>query len=196
MLGRMPGNAGQRVGQPGLRVDIVHLGRDDQAVHHRRALPATIRAAEQPRLPAEGDAPQRALGRVVRDANSAIVEEPGERRPAPQHVVDGAGDVVAARKLGPFSRSQSCRLAMSGADKVCRAARRSSALRPLILRSISNKTSMRCTASRQIGDSTAGALAYATRRALPSTSASTKNFRRACAQHAALRIGPGLRPGS
>ena len=47
---------------------------------------------------------------------------------------------------------------MSGADKVCRAARRSSALRPLISRSMSNKASMRCTASRQIGERTVGVL--------------------------------------
>ncbi len=42
------------VGQPGLWIDIVHLGRDDQAVHYRGALPTTIRTAEQPRLAPEG----------------------------------------------------------------------------------------------------------------------------------------------
>jgi Pentapeptide repeats (8 copies) len=32
----MLGDAGQDVGQPGLGVDVVHLGGDDQAVHRRR----------------------------------------------------------------------------------------------------------------------------------------------------------------
>jgi hypothetical protein len=46
----MRGYARQHVGEPGLRIDVAHLGRDDQAVHHRRAFAAAIRAAEQPTL--------------------------------------------------------------------------------------------------------------------------------------------------
>ena len=38
-MGRMPGDAGEHVGEPGLRVDVVHLGRDDEAVHGGGALP-------------------------------------------------------------------------------------------------------------------------------------------------------------
>ena len=38
----MFGDAGQDVGKPGLRVDVVHLGRDDQAVHNGGALAAAI----------------------------------------------------------------------------------------------------------------------------------------------------------
>ena len=44
----MIGNASQNIGQPCLRVDIVHLGRDDQAVHDRGPLAATVGAREQP----------------------------------------------------------------------------------------------------------------------------------------------------
>ena len=38
----MFGDAGQDIGKPGLRVDVVHLGRDDQAVHNGGALAAAI----------------------------------------------------------------------------------------------------------------------------------------------------------
>src|SRR5258707_10916536 len=41
--GRVLSDPGQHVGQPGLRIDIVHLGGDDQAVHRGGALPAMIR---------------------------------------------------------------------------------------------------------------------------------------------------------
>ena len=39
---------GQNVGEPGLRINVVHLGCDDQAVHDCGALAAAIGAAEQP----------------------------------------------------------------------------------------------------------------------------------------------------
>jgi hypothetical protein len=39
LVGGMIGDAGQDVGQPGLRIDVVELGGDDQAVHEGRALP-------------------------------------------------------------------------------------------------------------------------------------------------------------
>jgi hypothetical protein len=47
------GDAGQDVGQPGLRVDVVHFGRDDDAVHGGGALSAAIGTGEQPRLTSE-----------------------------------------------------------------------------------------------------------------------------------------------
>jgi hypothetical protein len=56
-MGGMSCNAREDVGQPGLWVDAIHLGRDDQAVHGRGALSATIRPAEQPRLSPEGHHP-------------------------------------------------------------------------------------------------------------------------------------------
>ena len=68
------------------------------------------------------------------------------------------------------SPSHRCRSAISGPAKACLVVWRASAVWPLMLRSMSNKASMRCTASRQIGDSIAGALPCAARRALPSTS--------------------------
>lgn len=45
-------------------------------------------AVEQPRLPAKGEATQHPFGGVVGQADSAVVAEAGEGRPAGQHVVD------------------------------------------------------------------------------------------------------------
>ncbi len=38
----MLGDARENVGEPGLRIDVIHLGGDDQAVHHRGTLYASI----------------------------------------------------------------------------------------------------------------------------------------------------------
>ena len=96
----MLGDARQNVGEPGLRIDVVHLGRDDQAVHHRGPLAATVRAAEQPGFSPQCDTAHAALGGVVGQADAAIVEEARERDPALEHVVHGLGDIVAAREFG------------------------------------------------------------------------------------------------
>jgi hypothetical protein len=50
-LDGMLGDASQDIGEPSLRINVVHFGRDDQAVHHRGPLAASVGAAEQPRLP-------------------------------------------------------------------------------------------------------------------------------------------------
>ena len=42
-MGGMPGDAGQDVSQPGLRIDLVHFGGDDQAVQRCGALSAPVR---------------------------------------------------------------------------------------------------------------------------------------------------------
>ena len=64
--GRMLGDAGEHVGEPGLRIDVVQLGGDDQAVHGGGTLAAAIGAGEQPRLPAESNAAQGPFGGIVR----------------------------------------------------------------------------------------------------------------------------------
>src|SRR3979409_846481 len=52
---RVLGDTGQDVGQPGLRIDVVHFGRDDDAVHGSSALSAAIGPRKQPGLAAEGN---------------------------------------------------------------------------------------------------------------------------------------------
>ena len=75
---RVLGDAGEDVGEPGLRIDVVHLGGDDQAVHDGGALAAAIGAGKQPRLSAQSDAAQRAFGGIVRQADAAVIEEARE----------------------------------------------------------------------------------------------------------------------
>ena len=45
---RQVGEAVEDVGEPGLGVDVVELRGADEGVHHRRPLPAAIRAREEP----------------------------------------------------------------------------------------------------------------------------------------------------
>src|SRR6185312_16978368 len=99
-LDGMLGNASEDVSEPCLRINIVHLGRDDQAVHHRGTLAAPIRAAEQPRLPTQSDAAYAALRGIIGQADAAIVEEARERDPTLEHVIHCLGGIVAAREFG------------------------------------------------------------------------------------------------
>ena len=92
-------DARKDIGQPGLRIDIVKTGGLDQRVKHGGALSTAIGAAEQPGLAPEGHAAQRPFGRVVREADPAIAQEPGEGIPAPEHVVYRLSQIVAARQL-------------------------------------------------------------------------------------------------
>jgi len=51
----MDGDAGEDVGEPRLRIDVVQLGGRDQAVEDGSTLTATIGTAEQPGLSSEGN---------------------------------------------------------------------------------------------------------------------------------------------
>ena len=73
------GQSCQDIGQPGLRVDVVHLGGDDEGIHEGGAFATAGRTGEEPCLAAKGDPAQGALGGVVRQTDAAIVEEPGCR---------------------------------------------------------------------------------------------------------------------
>jgi hypothetical protein len=64
----------EHVGSPDLRVDVVQLGRHDEAVEERRSLTATIRADEELNL-AQGQAVQRPLRRIVDHAQACVVED-------------------------------------------------------------------------------------------------------------------------
>ena len=88
----MFGDAGENVGEPGLRIDVVHLRGDDQRVHERGSVTAAIEACERPGLPAERDTTQGALGGIFGQAYPAVFEEPGKARPSLEHVAHGLGD--------------------------------------------------------------------------------------------------------
>ena len=79
------GDAFEDLGEPGLGVDIVEPGGLDQGVGDGGGLAATRRAHEEIVLPAQGDRPHRAFGRVVVDLEEAVLDigpqalEPGQR---------------------------------------------------------------------------------------------------------------------
>ncbi len=78
------------------------------------------------------------------------------------------------------SRSQASSSASKGAERSARTARRSSALIPLISRSMSNRASIRFTASTASGERIAPCLpVFARLFAAAAMSARTKNLRRA-----------------
>lgn len=72
------GDAGDDVGEPGLRVDVVQLCGADQGIHEGGALPAALGPREEPGLPSEGHAAERSFGGIVGQADTAILKEPGE----------------------------------------------------------------------------------------------------------------------
>ena len=73
---------GQNICKPSLRVYVVHLCRDDQGIHEPGAVAAARGSGEEPCFPAEGCAAKGTFDRVVRDADAAVIEEPGEGLPA------------------------------------------------------------------------------------------------------------------
>ena len=54
-MSRMGGDAGKDIREPSLRIDTVHFGSDDQAIHGRRASSAAIGSAGQPGFPAKSN---------------------------------------------------------------------------------------------------------------------------------------------
>ena len=65
------------VGQPRTGIEIVQLGGDDQRVDGGSPLAALIRAAEQPRLPAQSHTAQRAFSGIVGQTDPAIIVDTG-----------------------------------------------------------------------------------------------------------------------
>ena len=87
----MIGDAGKHVREPRLGIGARELRRLDEREHDGRAVAAFVRAAEGPVAPAYGDAPDRALGGIVRQADAAVFEEARKHLPTIEGVVDGLG---------------------------------------------------------------------------------------------------------
>jgi len=68
--------------QPGLGLEAVELGRPDQRVEHRGPVASGIAAGEQPVLAAQRDGPDRILGGVVGDLQSAVIDVSRQSIPA------------------------------------------------------------------------------------------------------------------
>jgi hypothetical protein len=66
------------IGQPGLRIDVVELGRHDQRGHGRCSVSAALKTGEEPRLSPQRKSSKSTLGCVVREADPAIFDEAGK----------------------------------------------------------------------------------------------------------------------
>jgi hypothetical protein len=64
-VSRVLGDASEHVCQPSLWIHVVHLCRDDEAVHGGCPLSAAIGAGEEPRLPPKGNSAKRPFGGIV-----------------------------------------------------------------------------------------------------------------------------------
>ncbi len=78
------GDAGEHIGEPRLRVDVVETASRDDGEHDG----GTLGAGEGPVSTPECNSSQSALGRIVREKNPAILQEPGKAIPSLQHVID------------------------------------------------------------------------------------------------------------
>ncbi len=114
----MIGNARQYVGEPGTWIDLVQLGGDDQGIYRRGSLAAAVRAREQPSLAAEGYATQRSLCGVVGQADPSVIEEPAERWPTLEHVVDRLRHVRVPRHLAACTAHPGFEVDDEGSDLV------------------------------------------------------------------------------
>ena len=97
---RMSGDAREDVGEPGLRIDAIHLRRDNETVHGRGALPAAIGSAEQPRFSSQRDAAQPSFRSIVGQAHASVLKEQRERGPTLEHVIDGFDQIMPAGEPG------------------------------------------------------------------------------------------------
>gem|GEM_PF-3311952 len=150
----MIGDAGEHIGEPRFWVDVVETASRYDGEHDGGSIGPTLGTGEGPVAAPERNSSQRALGGIVRETNPAIFQEPGKPIPALQHVIDRLDHLgrFAERGALPF---HSCMSSSSGLLFSCRAASRSSALKPLIWRSISNlpfyPTATSCTRSAREG---------------------------------------------
>lgn len=71
----MVGDASQHFGEPGLRINRVQLGGHDEGRDNSCQLGASLRAGKEACLAIEGEAAERALGRVIGQAYPAVFEE-------------------------------------------------------------------------------------------------------------------------
>lgn len=80
--------AREHFAQPCVRVMAVGLGGRQQAHDRRGAAPGSLVAGEQPVLAPQRHRPDRVLDRIVVARVAAVVQAAGQRRPAPQCLVD------------------------------------------------------------------------------------------------------------
>ena len=93
-VGRVIWKAAEHVGEPGLRIDVVHLAGFDQGIDGGGTMATSVRTGEGPIPSSDRHTSQRSFGGVVCKTDAAIVEEAGKRCPAVEEVVDRFGGIV------------------------------------------------------------------------------------------------------
>lgn len=84
-------DAGDDVGDVGLRIAAIELGGLDQRGQYGPVLGPAIGAGEKGVLAIEGQRPDGPLDGVVVELDAAIIQEQGQARPARQRVADRLG---------------------------------------------------------------------------------------------------------
>ena len=82
------GEAGQRFGQPFIRVDGIELAALDQCGNHRPIIAAFIRAGEERVFAVEGERPDAALDGVAIEVDTPVVDEALETIPPGDRIAD------------------------------------------------------------------------------------------------------------
>src|SRR5690349_15669488 len=90
--------AGEHIGEPGQRINVVELGGFDQSIDSGGTAAALVGAGEGPVAATDGDAPHGPLGGIVAHAQAAVVEEANQRLPA----VEAVGDRLAGLATGRY----------------------------------------------------------------------------------------------
>ena len=96
------GQPGENIGEPGLRIDVVHFGGDDKGIHGGSPLTAALGTCKEPRLPTQGNATYGAFGRIIRQTDTPVLEECREGRQTSmllKHVVDRFDHLVVSGKF-------------------------------------------------------------------------------------------------
>jgi hypothetical protein len=68
-------DAGEHIGEPGARIDVVELSGLKQGVHDGGTLSAAFGSREEPGFAAESDTAQGSFCRVVGQADATVVED-------------------------------------------------------------------------------------------------------------------------
>lgn len=103
------GDAGERIGELRLWVDVVETASRDDREHDGGTIGPALGTREGPVAAPECNSSQSALGRIVRETNPAIFEETGKAIPALQHVIDRLDHLrrFAERGALPFQPERS-----------------------------------------------------------------------------------------
>ena len=163
------GEEAEEVAEVGPGLDVVELAAGEEGDEGGVDLGGVVGADEEPVLAADGLAPQGALGGIVVERETAIVEEALERDPLIAGVADGLGDRRLVEDPPASASHQAKKASTMGLDSARRAANRASAEAVADARSTRNSPPMNASAWRARSGSVSSAL---------------KKYRRACAQHA------------